>query len=356
MPSSSGGNEVTSGDAPSQTPFVNVTGRADWRDPAGPRFAWPATEIQATFTGTGIDVRLGDTGTNFFAVRIDDGTPTSVATARGTARYTLASTLTPGRHTVALTKRTESNVGVVQFLGFLPHDGVLVKDERPSPDSPRRIEFIGDSVTCGYGNLGTDPEQHFSSDAEDETLAYGALTAAQLGAEHTAIAYSGIGMYRNYSGSTLEPMPLRFLRTLADDRTSVWTFSTPAPDVVVVALGGNDFATGDPGSAFTDAYVEFVRRLRTLYPRAFVVCALSPLLSDAHPVGALHRTKAKAYLRAAVQKIRSDHSENRERVSYFEFSELQPSEGFGSDHHPSAASHRRMAGELVTFLRATLKW
>jgi lysophospholipase L1-like esterase len=347
MPSTSNGDAG----APGPTALVHRVGRFDTRDPAGPRFAWPATALEATFTGDGLDVRLRDAWTNVFAVAIDGGTPTVLSTNRATEQYTLASALPAGRHTVTLTKRTESNQGVVQFLGFVPHDGTLIATPEPAPK--RRIEFVGDSVTCGYGDLGTDPSQHFSPETEDEGTAYGALTAIALGAQRSVIAYSGIGMIRSNEGSTIDPMPVRFRRTLADDPTSSWAFSDRAPDVVVVNLGTNDFARGDPGSAFQRRYVDFLQTLRGLYPETTLVGALSPMLTDAYPAGEMQRTKATAYIRGAVDERRSAGDR---RVSYFEFAEQRLSDGFGSDYHPNAATHRRMATQLVDALRALMGW
>jgi lysophospholipase L1-like esterase len=338
-------------DAVRRVALTHTIGRFDTRDPAGPRLAWPGTAITAAFTGTGLDVRLRDAGTNFFAVAIDNRAPVPLGTGPAAERYTLASGLAPGRHTVVLTKRTESNVGVVQFLGFSPWQGVLL--ETPDPVAQRRIEFVGDSITCGYGDLGTDPKEHFRPETEDETIAYGALTAAAFGAERSVIAYSGMGMVRDHLGSTASPMPLRFERTLPDDPTSRWAFDAPAPDVVVVHLGGNDFAMGDPGPAFVRAYVAFLAVVRARYPNAAIVCALAPMLTDEYPPGAMNRTKAAAYIRDAVEQR---HHAGDRRVSYFAFAAQRPSEGFGADYHPSAATQRRMAEELVIALRLLMGW
>ena len=68
----------------------------------------------------------------------------------------------------------------------------------------------------------------------------------ELGAAHVAIAYSGIGMLRNNGGGTTGTMPERYERTLADDAASLG-LARYTPDVVVIDLGTNDFATGDPG-------------------------------------------------------------------------------------------------------------
>jgi lysophospholipase L1-like esterase len=329
--------------------LIHYIGRFDMHDAAGARFGWPGTAIAATFTGTGIDAKLRDSGTNFFTVVIDgaEGTPLSTSAAMET--YALASGLSPGRHTLVLTKRTESFVGTVQLLALTPRGGSLVSSR---PPFTRRIEYIGDSVTCGYGDRGANQACHFSADTEDETLAYGALVGKELNAAVSVIAYSGIGMYRSFSGSTGDQMPVLFERTLASEPTP-WSFKTPEPDVVVVNLGDNDFAKGDPGDAFERAYVAFLQHLRAHYPNARVVCALNAMLSDTYPPQVMARTKASAATQRAVEER---NAAGDARVSYFAFDERRATEGFGCDYHPSVASHQLMAAALGSALRTLMGW
>ena len=349
---------LSSGSAPSTssstatdaTARVHLLGRFDTSDQAGPRFAWPGSAIAATFTGTGLDVKLHDYGTNQFAVVIDGRAPAVLATSKTTDMYSVASNLLPGPHTVLITKRTESHFGVAQFLGLVPKGGVLLASP---PPLARRIEYIGDSITCGYGDLGSSALCHFTPDTEDETSAYGALAAAQLNAQHIAIAYSGIGMYRNGGGDTANTMPTRYQRTLADDPTSAWTFNTPPPHVVVINLATNDFGRGDPGPPFQHAYAAFLRQLRGRYPDAYVICSLSPMLSDGYPPGIMARTKAATYIKGAVQhRIAAGDA----RVSYFEFDEQRAAGGYGCDYHPNAKTQQLMAAKLVPVIRSLTGW
>jgi hypothetical protein len=101
------------------------------------------------------------------------------------------------------------------------------------------------------------------------------------------------------------------------------------------------------------AYVAFLVVLRARYPDAAIVCALAPMLTDEYPPGTMSRTKAAQYIRGAVEERR--HAGDR-RVSYFAFAAQRPSEGFGADYHPSAATQRRMADELVAELRLLMGW
>ena len=83
---------------------------------------------------------------------------------------------------------------MVDFKGFTVTNGALVPTP---PPFTRKLEFIGDSITCGFGNEGPGPNCPFTADTENESLAYGTLTAQALNAEHHTIAWSGIGMVRH---------------------------------------------------------------------------------------------------------------------------------------------------------------
>ena len=343
-----GGGDVTSPvDACAPSPgggsaTIHTIGRFDTSDPAGPKFAWPGSAIVATFDGTGISAQLNDNvGNNFFVVIVDGGMPTAFRTSQGTSTYPLATGLASGKHTVSLVKRTESYDGIVQLLALTPTGGALVATPEPWA---RRIEFIGDSITCGYGVLGGSCSNP-SVDQEDWTVTAGALVAAQLHAEPTTISYSGIGMYRDYSGSTTNQMPTRFLLTLADIPTSTWGFTTPAPDVVVIDLGTNDFAAGDPGTPFQTAYTTFVQQeLRAHYPNAWVILAVSPMLSGTE------RTQISTYLNGVVTTLKAAGDT---RVAYFEYDFEQT---MGCQYHPDVATNQAMATKIVPFIEQLTGW
>jgi lysophospholipase L1-like esterase len=334
------------------TSLIHYLGRFDTRDPAGPRAAFPGSAIAVTFNGTGMKVALSDTGTNYFTVVVDGGAPTVVQTSGANQTYTLASKLTAGQHKLVLTKRTEADVGVVQFLGFTPQGGALVA----SPDPfTRRIEYVGDSITCGYGDLGVGPNCSFSASTEDETVAYGALAAAALNAQQTVIAYSGRGVYRNYGDGSTGLMPTLFELTLPDDPTSTWGFTTPAPDVVIINLGTNDFSTGDPGSGFEQAYEAFLRQVRQHYPDAYVVCTMSPMMDGTG------RAADEAYVETAIQNVGDARVSalgitGGDGGATWGFETQLASNGYGCDAHPSSKTQKLMGQELTASLKKLLGW
>jgi lysophospholipase L1-like esterase len=318
-------------------------GRFDLTDPAAPVFAWSGTAIELRFQGTGISVTLTDGGNNLFDV-IVDGKQAVLPLVKGQMKYPLASGLADGPHDLLLYRRTEAFFGETTFDGF----DVAASAYLPGPPVPvRRLEVIGDSISAGYGNEGTNPCP-FEAKTENQFLSYEALAARALGAELFTEAWSGIGMLRNNGGDTAGTMPERYGRTLPERATSSWDFSKFVPHAVLINLGTNDFAKGDPGMAFQAKYTEFVAALRAHYPLARFFLAVGPML------GGTASTQAAAYLNGVIATRAAAGDENLALLA-FETQDAQ-ADGVGCDYHPSLKTHQKMATKLVATLKSDLGW
>lgn len=298
------------------------------------RFAWSGSQIVARFSGTGARVKLDAPANVQFQVVVD-GKPTHVLVPSAAGTYTLASGLPDGVHEVAIWRRTEAFFGVATYQGF-EFDGALLP---PSPPPARRIEIVGDSITCGYGNEGAGPSCPFTAATENHYETYGAIAARALGADLVTTCWSGIGMYRNYGGETTGTMPERYPRTLPE-APAAWDSSRYVPHVVVINLGTNDFAKGDPGAAYQTAYLAFVRTVRERYPSAHVL-AIAPVAG------------AKKYVDAVVSTLAG---EGDAKVSSMSFAPVAAADGWGCDYHPSLATHGKMAAQLEATLKTELGW
>lgn len=124
------------------------------------RFDWPNTEIRFSVRGTdAISVRM-DGANNFFNIAIDDDPSRVLATGEGVQDYSLSEQLKPAKvHRILLTKRTEAvasfpdkKTACVLLQGVLLGAGGMLLSE--SFERRRVIEFVGDSDTAAYGNLG----------------------------------------------------------------------------------------------------------------------------------------------------------------------------------------------------------
>jgi lysophospholipase L1-like esterase len=320
---------------------VRLVGRMDTTDERGPRFAWSGSGAIASFSGTTLAVTLDDPGQNQFTVLIDGVLEPKLVAQAGTNTYALGTDLNPGEHRVELYRRTEASFGATQLLGFdFGPDGTLL----PTPPASRRIEIIGDSITCGYGNEGTSSACSFSAETENHYAAYGAIAARALDAELISVAWSGKGVVYNYDTDVIDPMPALYGRTLPADATSSWDFSL-VPDVVLINLGTNDYSTeGDPTpELFQQEYVKLLDRVRANYPEAFILCTVGNLLSGADLVA------ARAGIAASVAAF---EAAGGTQIGVWEMNVPNPDPG--CDFHPSLATHQAMAAALETELRVIL--
>ncbi len=324
-------------------PTVRFVGRFDLSDPKAPRFAWPGSAITTRFKGTSIRARLEEHGTNwtnFYEIIVDGERKSVLKTSKDKTTYTLAENLPDGVHEVTLYKRTEARVGEAVFLGFETTGQMLAAPAAPS----RRIEIIGDSITTGYGIEAPNENCTFRPEDENEYLTYGALTARALNAEHVTLAWSG---------KTIKEMTEYYERTLPSREDSKWDFASWVPNVVVLNVGTNNFATYDPGEPrFVHFYTALVARVREAYPDALIVCALGPMLSDRYPTDRKNLTQAKKYMKTAMAKI----EETDKKAVYLEFPEQNHADGLGCGWHPSKKTNQLMSERLVALIKEKLGW
>ncbi len=317
-------------------------------------FSHPGASIKLRFKGDAIDLQLKDSGagdartTNHYQLTLDGQAPVKLAVRASQTVYELGRNLAPGEHTLELIKLTESEVGRSELQGFRIHGQLLDPPARPA----LKLEFIGDSITCGYGNEvslreAQNPTTGFHSVNQNITRTFGSLTARNLGAEAMTVCYSGRGLYRNNTGGTTNTLPQIYDRVLPDQATPRWDFTRYTPDIVVINLGTNDFAPGTPDATrFMSAYTDFVTRLRSYYPRARIICAVGPMLSDWYPAGQNQWTTIQNWVSSVVKGF---NDRGDARVHYLAFE--RQSEPYGEDWHPSASTHEAMATRLTEFIR-----
>jgi hypothetical protein len=331
---------------------VRWVGRVDTSNPAAVKFAWSGTGFVAVVSGTKISVALqteGSTSTAFFQPVIDGVVGTRFQVQTGVAQtVVLGSGLTAGDHTVELYRESEGMYGDSVFSGFV--DGTLKGAPRASG---RLIEIVGDSISAGYGNLGSevhppwDNTCTFSLDTESAYQAYGMVIGRALNAEVSIIARSGWGMYRDLSGSTAGVLSSVYENTLGTLNAPKWDFKRQA-DAVVVNLGTNDTGEtdggrGDPGIPYEDAYVAFVRTVRGVYPAAWVFLTIGPMTSD--PL----LTQLRTHIANVVSRVGDP------KVSAVTMAP-QDSTMTGCDYHPNVAEDRIMADVLSTEIKGKLGW
>ena len=268
---------------------LNIGGRVAPAPQGGYDFGWPGVYFEGRFSGPEVEVAV-NTGAEHLAVSID-GVRKAELTKSGETRLKLDQ-LGLGEHTVRLDKLTESQTGSARFEGFfVGSQGRAL----PAPTRPRRIEFIGDSHTVGYGvrSASRDCTQAQVHDLTDTSLAFGPVLAGRLNADYRIEAFSGRGVVRNYNGfGPGEPLPALFPRLIPGQAEPRVSANDPwKPDVVVVGLGTNDFSTPlNPGERwadeaalrkdYRDSYVSFIQGLKASRPNARVFLIAGDTFAD----------------------------------------------------------------------------
>jgi lysophospholipase L1-like esterase len=337
-------------------PAIRYGGFFDVRDPDAPRFAWPGTHIEARFSGTSLRAKLTSKpvddetrDTDWITVVIDGGEPKVFALAEGEHVYPLASGLPQGSHRVLIWKRTEPEVGTITFHGFKLDDGASIGPRVPV--RPRRMFFVGDSITAGYGIDGPNQSCTWNVAYENNYATYGAVAARLLNAEYVAAAWSGKGISRNYEERDVETMLQLYRRIIPTEPDSPEAHGAPA-DVVVVNLGTNDFGRGAPDKASVlGAFERLLGELRDDHPKALVVLVLGPMLFD-DGGGVQQRTLMRAWLKEvrARRVAQGDHAVELLEVW------TDPAEGLGCESHPNRTTHARLAAELAALVKRRLGW
>ncbi len=158
-----------------------------------------------------------------------------------------------------------------------------------------------------------------------------------------------------WSGKTIHEMTENFDKSLPARKDGpAWNFATYTPDVIVLNLGTNNFANLDPGEPrFVRVYLDLLRKVRAAHPRAFIVSALGPMLSDRYPEGRQSLTKARRYTLSAIAKAKEEGEAN---LGFLEFPEQRHAEGLGCGFHPGLVTHKRMGEQLAAFLKERLGW
>lgn len=349
-----------------------LVGRFDRSSPAGPRFAWSGSTVEARFRGRSIAVRLRtaplaphavrqsgepvwlEEKTQTYAVTLDGRLVAPLSVGGAVERYVLVEGLEPRAvHEVAITRDVEALAGVHQLLGFEVTGGELLAPR----ERAHAIEVVGDSIACGYGLLGADATCPFTFATERASLAYPAIVGRELDVDVMTVCWSGRGVSRNFDGSTSRTMPDLFELALPEGEGEGVRFDFAAarePDVVIVALGTNDFLGGREAldvASFEAGYLRFLARVRAVRPRAWLLVAESPMLPpeelDSRPGDV--RALAGASLARIVGARRSAGDVRVELLP-------MPYQGarVGCDHHPNAAVHRDLARLLSSAIRPKL--
>lgn len=347
---------------------ISYVGRFDFSNTSAVSFGHSGSTIEFSFKGESFKIGLQDEGgqglenKNYYNIIINDSVIQTIETHAALGWFTVK-TSSPNKFVkVQIFKRTEATCANGLFYGLKFNEGTIKK----SPRNTRKIEWIGDSFTCGYGNMQSiapppqdNPNTGFHAENENGYLAFGAITSRALMADYFGIAVSGRGVYRNYDKSTEGTLPKIYLQIApkADLPVKAYSFDQKM-DLIVIKLGTNDFGPeihATPSitdtALFVTTYIEFIKTVHQKNPSSKIVLAFGGGISDYYPANAKRLTRYRLAMKHIRKKAEQILATN---IGFFEFSTITPP--YGENYHPTVNAHHKMANEILPYIKHFMKW
>ncbi|KAK9789376.1 hypothetical protein WJX73_003472 [Symbiochloris irregularis] len=207
-----------------------------------------------------------------------------IAVPSGISTWSAAG-LTAEQHSLTITRLDEGIYGPVWLSNIsLSSNGRFVEPALlQSLSSGRRMLFLGDSITSGWGANGNSSCQFFQLgsyyllevDTEDVEITYPWLVASKFSADTQVVAWEGARQnpfpsWESYKPANLFPptIPQLWHQAIPDNASSQANFSAWVPQVVVMAGGANDFREVPPLAPMDDwvaQYISFIEQVQSTY-------------------------------------------------------------------------------------------
>lgn len=350
---------------PASEEYVKVQGRTLFRD--GVRYlGYSGSSISFTMRGSKAKVRLlsnpdkwGQDCYAWLGVFVDKETePRRFCLEQSDAWYTLYEDEKEGIHTITLMKFSEAEYAVCG-VSEIAVEGCL---EQPPKPRARKIQSLGDSITCGYGMEGMLEELRFYTSQENPWHAYALQAAAELQADTHLVCWSGRGVYTNFldEGMTeaqrdlLIPEQYQYTDVSTSmqvfgetkEQWELWDAAAYRPDLVTVFLGTNDasFCQEIPERNFLyiQAYVELLEDIHKKQPQAKILCMLG--------------TMDQRLCASAKEAVSRFDSKIGGVAEYLQLPMQEEEDGLGTFWHPTYATQKKLTKIVVKKIRDYMGW
>ncbi|WP_371395932.1 GDSL-type esterase/lipase family protein [Fretibacter rubidus] len=308
----------------------------------GLKMGWPGSGLALSFHGQTFSIEIEDDGHGIMDVVINGQEHTPLKLKAGVHRYSVVDVTKSANFDVSVTRRTEVfDTGLFTIRASMI-DGRLLNRDRPN----RKILFMGDSITAGFGVRGTTKDCEYDPSTNAPLQAYASLTADTLAAEAQLIAISGRGVVHNWDANPAPVMPMQIDYALPDDVAGpLWDHSKFTPDVIVTTLGTNDWSVINPGrDKFRSGYLHMLRNFRTRFPAAHIVTVNGPLLGG----------EKGAAIRDGIDFAMDAMADNE--ISTLDVSLSNTGIKWSCNSHPGRDSMAKIARELSVHITQQTGW
>ena len=331
------------------------SGRVDVANKEYPKLSGPASSVEFNFSGKKVSINLKNIPFqgyyNYVSVELDGEYIGRFKVDNNEFKAFTFEVKNKSKkiHTIKIFKATEAAMGEVAV------DTTGIEAIPFQPIAKKKIEFIGDSITCGFGNdeTGLPCGQGQWFDQHNGYLAYGPVVSRMLGADFLLSSVSGYGMYRNWNSEKWEEDILPdvydylYLRRSQPEQFG----NDYQPDLVSICLGTNDLSDGDGKKLrlpfnkykYIGNYIELIQKIYKKYPNTRIALLNSPMVNgDRNKIFVECLKEVKAFF---------NNDTKHKPIEIFEFPEMKSA---GCGYHPSIEDDKKMADLLYPFYKNLL--
>lgn len=314
-----------------------------------------ASSVSFNFTGNECSISLQSVDSyehhNYVQLVLDDKYIGKIRIEKGAINsFPIKVTENIKKHTLEIYKNTEAQSGNILFVG------TTAKLVPISFKKKKKIEFIGDSITCGAASDPTEVpcDKGEYMDHHNGYYAYGPTLSRAIGADYLMSCVSGIGMYRNWNDEhkdeAIMPEVYQNLYLTKDASKPKYDFAFQ-PDIISIALGTNDFSGGDGKKErlsfnpkkYVSNYINFIKMLYEHNPSVQIVITNSPMVGGDRAV----------VFEDCLNKVKNAFANDKAHkpIQIFKFKPMTPN---GCTGHPNVADHKVLADQYAPFLKKLL--
>ena len=326
---------------------------------AGVAFQFQGKQLSVKILGSNA-AQIPDNDTNYarFAIFINDKRVVDDIMDKDSKTYEVIVSKEPVEAQVQIMKLSESAMSAIGIAPIECDEKAVIQ---PLPPKAHSIEFIGDSITCGYGTDDFDLTHSFSTQTEDVTKAYAYKTAQLLDADYSMFSCSGYGIISGYTpdaqvrgAEELIPPYYEYQCFSRDDFGKAgkpahisWDFSKYQPEVVVINLGTNDDSycqdTDWKQEEYCKEYVKFLKVVRKHNPQAEIFCVLG-LMGD------------NLYEKVCQARQQYGKETGDNHIHTVHIPKQDEAAGVVIDYHPTPDAHSMAAEVVASAIKKQMGW
>lgn len=233
-----------------------------------PAFTWSNSGIEFEAVCERFNIHFGENTADepaFFKIYVDG--KEQKACVSGKKSVAIIENLKDTRHKIKVIRISEGSKCItIESVDLFGKEPGLFKSEQTKK---LRLEFLGDSITAGYGVIASGKELEYTTYEQDSTKTYAYLTSLALDAEIRTICISGEGVCHSCGEGVGTPFAEFFQRTTRgipggekDDYV---------PDVFIINGGTNDKRSHVTSEEFKSGVKSLLQDVRERYPNVPII-------------------------------------------------------------------------------------